>query len=104
MTGLFDREPVAVAPGAVHLPGWLDGERQRELAGWCRRWSESAGGFRSPRMPSGGTMSALESPMPAGSAFTAAIACSYFCESAATPFKVSAPSLRLTEPVENRPS
>jgi len=47
-----------VAPGAVHLPGWLDGERQRELAGWCRRWSESAGGFRSPRMPSGGTMSA----------------------------------------------
>ena len=58
MTGLFDREPVTVAPGAVHLPGWLDGERQRELVGWCRMWSESAGGFRSPRMPTGGSMSA----------------------------------------------
>ncbi len=57
MTGLFEREPVVVAPGAVHLPGWLDGDGQRELAGSCRTWSEGAGGFRSPRMPGGGTMS-----------------------------------------------
>jgi alkylated DNA repair protein (DNA oxidative demethylase) len=57
VTGLFERRPVVVAAGAVHLPGWLDGERQRELVGLCRMWSEQAGGFRSPRMPSGGTMS-----------------------------------------------
>jgi len=57
VTGLFEREPVVVAPGAVHFPGWLDGDGQRALVGSCRTWSDGAGGFRSPRMPGGGTMS-----------------------------------------------
>jgi alkylated DNA repair protein (DNA oxidative demethylase) len=57
LTRLVPREPEVVAPGAVHLPGWLDPGGQRDLADACRQWSEQAGGFRSPRMPRGGTMS-----------------------------------------------
>ncbi len=57
MTRLIPRQPVAVAPGAVHLPGYLELEHQRDLVASCRAWSEQAGGLRSPRMPSGGVMS-----------------------------------------------
>jgi DNA oxidative demethylase len=57
MTGLFPSEPAIVAPGAVHLPGWLDGDGRRTLAEACHQWAESAGGMRSPRMPRGGVMS-----------------------------------------------
>jgi alkylated DNA repair protein (DNA oxidative demethylase) len=57
MVGLFPREPAIVAPGAVHLPGWLDADGRRALAQSCRQWAESAGGMRSPRMPRGGVMS-----------------------------------------------
>jgi DNA oxidative demethylase len=57
MAGLFPREPAIVAPGAVHLPGWLDGDGRRMLADSCRQWGEAAGGMRSPRMPRGGVMS-----------------------------------------------
>ena len=46
-----------MAPGAVHIPGWLDAAGQRALAWSCRAWGERAGGFRAPRMPTGGTMS-----------------------------------------------
>ncbi len=46
-----------VAPGAVHLPGWLDGDGQRRLTAACRRWADRSGGFRAPRMPRGGVMS-----------------------------------------------
>ena len=54
---LIPRPPSVVAPGAVHLPGWLDDRQRRDLASACREWAASAGGFRSPRMPRGGTMS-----------------------------------------------
>jgi alkylated DNA repair protein (DNA oxidative demethylase) len=57
MTRLVPREPAVVAPGAVHLPGWLDLESQRELVAACKTWSEQAGGLRSHRMPRGGVMS-----------------------------------------------
>ncbi len=57
MTGLFVREPEIVAPGAVLVPGWLDPEAQRTLAEACRLWGVEAGGFRSPRLPTGGVMS-----------------------------------------------
>jgi alkylated DNA repair protein (DNA oxidative demethylase) len=57
MTGLFPREPAIVAPGAVHLPGWLDGDGRRALADSCRRWAEAAGGMQAPHMPRGGVMS-----------------------------------------------
>lgn len=54
---LFPHEPEIVAAGAVHLPGWLDIEEQRDLVDSCRRWGAEVGGFRSPRMPRGGVMS-----------------------------------------------
>ncbi len=57
MRELLPREDRSVAAGAVHLPGWLDLERQRALVDACRSWGEAAGGFRAPRMPRGGVMS-----------------------------------------------
>ena len=54
---LLPREPVAVAPGAVHLPGWLDNAGQRRLASSCEAWSRQSGGLRAPRMPRRGVMS-----------------------------------------------
>jgi alkylated DNA repair protein (DNA oxidative demethylase) len=57
MTRLIGREPAVVAPGAVHIPDWLDVEGQRRLVLACQRWAEDAGGFRRPRMPNGGVMS-----------------------------------------------
>lgn len=57
MDRLVPRDPAAVAPGAVHIPGWLDADGGRELVAACRTWGEDGGGFRSPRMPRGGSMS-----------------------------------------------
>jgi DNA oxidative demethylase len=57
MTRLIPRPPTVIAPGAVHLPQWLDANDQRALAASCRRWADEAGGLRAPQMPRGGTMS-----------------------------------------------
>jgi DNA oxidative demethylase len=54
---LLAREPSAVVPGAVHLPAWLDKEEQRRLVTACLGWAEAGGGFRTPRMPNGSSMS-----------------------------------------------
>jgi hypothetical protein len=35
---LFPRPPVEIAPGAVHVPDWLDLEQQRRLVEACREW------------------------------------------------------------------
>ncbi|MEE1942125.1 alpha-ketoglutarate-dependent dioxygenase AlkB [Streptomyces sp. TRM 70361] len=58
--GLFRLPPVAVAPGAVHLPGHLDPAAQRELLAACRRWARPPAGLRTVRMPGGGEMSARQ--------------------------------------------
>lgn len=57
MVRLIPREPTLLAPGAVHLPGWLAPGSRRELAHTCFQWGADAGGFRAPRMPRGGVMS-----------------------------------------------
>lgn len=54
---LFPRPVTEVAPGAVHLPGWLDPEAQRELLAACRDWARPPAGLRTVRMPGGGRMS-----------------------------------------------
>jgi alkylated DNA repair protein (DNA oxidative demethylase) len=54
---LFPARPVAVAPGAVHVPGWLDTAAQRDLVRRCREWASGPAGMRRHRMPRGGTMS-----------------------------------------------
>jgi alkylated DNA repair protein (DNA oxidative demethylase) len=54
---LLDPGPVVVAPGAVHVPGWLDDEAQRVLARACAGWVAEAGGARRPVVRNGGVMS-----------------------------------------------
>lgn len=61
--GLFDTGPREVAPGAVHLPGWLDSEQQRELLRACREWALPPAGLRTVHMPRGGRMSVRQMSM-----------------------------------------
>ncbi len=58
MTGLFARPPAEIAPGAVHVPGWLTVDEQRHLVAACREWAKPPAGMRHTPMPSGGQMSA----------------------------------------------
>jgi alkylated DNA repair protein (DNA oxidative demethylase) len=57
MTALFGRPTAEIAPGAVHVPGWLSLDEQRELVRACREWARPPAGMRHTAMPSGGTMS-----------------------------------------------
>ncbi|MGW4483154.1 alpha-ketoglutarate-dependent dioxygenase AlkB family protein [Amycolatopsis sp. NPDC004368] len=50
---LLPRPRSELAPGAVHVPDWLDLDQQRELVAACRGWR----GYRQTRLPSGGVMS-----------------------------------------------
>lgn len=59
-TELFPRSRVEVAPGAVHVPDWLDPAGQRELLAACRDWARPPAGLRTVRTPSGGTMTARQ--------------------------------------------
>ncbi|EPD63256.1 alpha-ketoglutarate-dependent dioxygenase AlkB family protein [Streptomyces sp. HGB0020] len=57
---LFPRERKQIAPGAVHVPDWLDAEHQRELLRACREWARPPAGLRTVRTPGGGTMTARQ--------------------------------------------
>ncbi|MGW0421553.1 alpha-ketoglutarate-dependent dioxygenase AlkB family protein [Streptomyces sp. NPDC003015] len=57
---LFPRARTEIAPGAVHLPDWLDPERQRELLAACREWARPPAGLRTVHTPGGGTMTARQ--------------------------------------------
>ncbi|MGW0145624.1 alpha-ketoglutarate-dependent dioxygenase AlkB family protein [Streptomyces sp. NPDC003333] len=57
---LFPRERAVVAPGAVHVPDWLDAGAQRELLDACRAWARPPAGLRTVRTPGGGTMTARQ--------------------------------------------
>ncbi|MFI6932762.1 alpha-ketoglutarate-dependent dioxygenase AlkB family protein [Streptomyces sp. NPDC050287] len=59
-TELFPRARTQVAPGAVHVPDWLDLEGQRELVAACRAWARPPAGLRTVRTPGGGTMTARQ--------------------------------------------
>jgi DNA oxidative demethylase len=54
---LIERPRTTLAPGAAHLPGWLDVDTQRMLVAACREWARPPAGMRHTRMPSGGEMS-----------------------------------------------
>lgn len=58
---LWPRVRREVAPGAVHVPDWLDLPAQRGLVEACREWSRlrASGepGLRATRLPGGGVMS-----------------------------------------------
>ncbi|MFF9341603.1 MULTISPECIES: alpha-ketoglutarate-dependent dioxygenase AlkB family protein [unclassified Streptomyces] len=55
--GLFPRERTEVAPGAVHVPGWLPAGRQRELVAACREFGRGPLAYRRTVLPGGGVMS-----------------------------------------------
>ncbi|MFD4977115.1 alpha-ketoglutarate-dependent dioxygenase AlkB family protein [Streptomyces sp. NPDC058424] len=57
---LFPRDRRQIAPGAVHLPDWLDPARQRALLAACREWVRPPAGLRTVRTPGGGTMTARQ--------------------------------------------
>ncbi|MEE1751770.1 alpha-ketoglutarate-dependent dioxygenase AlkB family protein [Streptomyces sp. SP18CS02] len=57
--GLFrlPRERAEIAPGAVHVPGWLPPARRRELVAACREWARGPVPMRHTALPGGGVMS-----------------------------------------------
>ncbi|MEV6962600.1 alpha-ketoglutarate-dependent dioxygenase AlkB [Streptomyces sp. NPDC051207] len=57
---LFPRPRTRVAPGAVHVPDWLDPAQQRALLAACRDWARPPAGLRTVRTPGGGTMTARQ--------------------------------------------
>jgi DNA oxidative demethylase len=57
VTALIPRPRAEIAPGAVHVPGWLNRDEQRQMVGACRDWARPPAGMRATRLPSGGVMS-----------------------------------------------
>lgn len=57
MNTLLPLPAAPLAPGAVHVPGWLTTEQQRELVTACRAWAVGPVPIRHTRLPSGGVMS-----------------------------------------------
>ncbi|MEV4897844.1 alpha-ketoglutarate-dependent dioxygenase AlkB [Nonomuraea sp. NPDC055795] len=49
--------PREVAPGAVHVPGWLEPDEQRALVRACREWAKGPVPIRHTVLPRGGVMS-----------------------------------------------
>lgn len=54
---LLPRERNEIAPGAVHVPDWLDPEQQRRIVEACRQWAVGPVPMRSARLPGGHQMS-----------------------------------------------
>ncbi|HUA27578.1 MAG TPA: alpha-ketoglutarate-dependent dioxygenase AlkB [Streptosporangiaceae bacterium] len=57
MTALIPRPRGEVAPGAIHVPGWLSHDERCQLVAACREWARPPAGMRATRLPSGGVMS-----------------------------------------------
>ncbi len=57
VAALIPRPRAEIAPGAVHVPGWLGRDEQRRLVAACREWARPPAGMRATRLPSGGVMS-----------------------------------------------
>ncbi|WP_431953749.1 alpha-ketoglutarate-dependent dioxygenase AlkB family protein [Actinacidiphila sp. bgisy167] len=57
MDALIPRPRLRVAPGAVHVPGWLTMDEQWKLVVACRGWATGPVPIRHTRLPRGGVMS-----------------------------------------------
>jgi alkylated DNA repair protein (DNA oxidative demethylase) len=57
MLELVPRERRELAPGAVHVPDWLDQRQQRFLVEQCRTWAREGPGIRAAALPNGALMS-----------------------------------------------
>ena len=53
LVDLFPRERREIAPGAIHVPGWLSVQEQRALIASCEAWSRPPAPFRSIRVRNG---------------------------------------------------
>ncbi|WP_052672484.1 alpha-ketoglutarate-dependent dioxygenase AlkB [Aliterella atlantica] len=56
-TSLFPRAKQQLAPGAIHVPDWLNLERQQQLLDQCREWAKPPAGLYTPKMPDGKSLS-----------------------------------------------
>jgi len=56
-SALLPRERRVLAPGAVHVPDWLDLPQQRALVLACREWAGEGPGIRAAALPNGARMS-----------------------------------------------
>lgn len=56
-TALISRPAREIAPGAIHVPGFLLLERQQELVRACRRWAQGPVPMRAATLPGGAVMS-----------------------------------------------
>ncbi|MGH3624975.1 MAG: alpha-ketoglutarate-dependent dioxygenase AlkB family protein [Sciscionella sp.] len=54
---LFSTGRREIAPGAVHVPGWLSTARQREILDACRGWARGPVPLRAATLPGGHRMS-----------------------------------------------
>jgi len=54
---LIPRPQRQIAPGVVHVPGWLDPDRGRMLIAACRDWARRGPGARRATLPGGVRMS-----------------------------------------------
>lgn len=54
---LFTPGPREIAPGAVHVPGWLSLEQQRGIVAACRGWAAGPVPIRAATLPGGHQMS-----------------------------------------------
>lgn len=57
MLPLLPRSRREIAPGTVHVPGWLSFEQQRMLVAECRGWAVGPAPMRRTRLAGGGVMS-----------------------------------------------
>lgn len=57
MDALIPRDRRQIAPGAVHVPDWLELDEQRMLVDASREWAQPPAGMRAARLPGGGVMS-----------------------------------------------
>src|SRR6201990_2806173 len=57
MDPLFPATRREIAPGAVHVPGWLPHERQGELGAAGREGARGPAPMRHTKLPNGGVMS-----------------------------------------------
>lgn len=57
MNALIPRPSAEIAPGAVHVPGWLSLDQQRDLVAACRAWAAGPVPIRRTVLPRGGVMS-----------------------------------------------
>jgi alkylated DNA repair protein (DNA oxidative demethylase) len=53
MIPLLPRERTEIAPGAVHVPDWLDLDRQKSLIEACRSWAMGPAPMRHTRLANG---------------------------------------------------